>query len=79
MGFLDGSDNKESACNVGELGSIPGLGRSPGAGNGNSLANGKYSCLESPMDRETYQATVHGDAKSQTQLSTDRHTHIYTK
>ena len=47
MGFLDGSDGKESACNVGDLDLIPGLGRSPGEGNGNPL---QYSCLENPMD-----------------------------
>jgi len=45
MGFLGGSDYKESACNVGDLGLISGLGRSPGEGNGNSL---QYSCLENP-------------------------------
>ena len=43
-----GADGKESACNVGNPGSIPGLGRSPGKGNGNPL---HYSCLENPMDR----------------------------
>ena len=47
MGFPGGSDYKESACNVGDLGSVSGLGRSPGEGNGNSL---QYSCLENPMD-----------------------------
>ena len=47
--------------------SIPGLGRSPGGGNGNTL---QYSCLGNPMDRGTWQATVHGVAKSQTRLST---------
>ena len=48
-GFLPGgSEGKASACNVGDLGSIPGLGRSPGEGNGNPL---QYSCLENPMDR----------------------------
>ena len=46
-----------SACSVGDLGSIPGLGRSPGEGNGNPL---QYSCLENPMDRGAWQATVHG-------------------
>ena len=46
--FPGGSDGKASACNVGDLGSIPGLGRSPGEGNGNPL---QYSCLENPMDR----------------------------
>ena len=57
-----GSDSKESACHVGDPGSIPGLGRSPGEGNGNAL---QYSCLESPMDRGAWRATVHGVAKSQ--------------
>ena len=57
---------KASAYNVGDLGSIPGLGISPGEGNGNPL---QYSCLENPMDRGAWQATVHGVAKSQTQLS----------
>ena len=61
-----GSDGKASACNAGDLGSIPGLGRSPREGNGNSL---QYSCLENSMDRETLSATVHGVAKSQTRLT----------
>ena len=47
MSFPDGSDGKASACNVGDPGSIPGLGRFPGEGNGNPL---QYSCLENPMD-----------------------------
>ena len=51
---------KESACNAGDVGSIPGLGRSPGEGNGNSL---QCSCLENPMDRGAWQATVHGVTK----------------
>ena len=55
MGFLSGSGVKELACNVGDSGSIPGSGRSPGDGNGYPL---QYSCLENPMDRETRQATV---------------------
>ena len=49
-----GSDGKESACNAGDLGTIPGLGRSPGEGKDNPL---QYSCLENPMDRGTWQAT----------------------
>ena len=49
QGFPGGSDGKESACNAGDLGSIPGSGRSPGEENGNPL---QYSCLENPMDRE---------------------------
>ena len=57
---------KASACNVGDLGSIPGLGGSSGEGNGNPL---QYSCLENPMDRGTWWATVHGVAKSRTRLS----------
>ena len=63
--FPGGSDGKESACNAGDPGLIPGLGRSPGEGNGNPL---QYSCLENSMDRGAWQATVHGVAKSQTQL-----------
>ena len=65
-GFLCGSDGEESACNTADPGSIPGLGRSPGEGHGNSL---RYSCLENPMDREAWSATVHGVAESQTRLS----------
>ena len=57
---------KASAYNAGDPGSIPGLGRSPGEGNGNPL---QYSCLENPMDRVAWRATVCGVAKSQTQLS----------
>ena len=48
MGFSGGSDGKESACNAGDPGSIPGLGKSPGEENGKPL---HYSCLENPMDR----------------------------
>ena len=58
--------NKASACNAGDLGSIPGSGRSPGEGNGNPL---QYSCLEKPMDGGAWWATVHGVAKSRTRLS----------
>ena len=57
------SAGKESACNAGDLGSIPGLGRSPGEGNGNPL---QHSCLENLMDGEAWWATVHGVAKSRT-------------
>ena len=63
QGFPGGSEGKESAYNAGDLGSIPGLGRSPGEGNGNSL---QYSCLENPMDGEAWYATVHGVARSDT-------------
>ena len=58
-----GSDGQESACNAGDLGSMPGLGRSPGEGNGNPF---QYSCLENSMDRGAWQATVHVVAKSWT-------------
>ena len=61
-----GSDSKESACNARDLGSVFGLGRSPGEGNGNLLQN---SCLENPMDRGAWRATVHGVAKNRTRLS----------
>ena len=61
MGFAGGSDGKESACSAGDLGSIPGSGRSPGGGNSYPL---QYSCLENSMDRGAWQATVHGVAKS---------------
>ena len=60
------SDGKASVCNAGDLGSIPGSGRSFGEGNGNPL---QYSYLEKSMDRGAWQATVHGVAKSQTRLS----------
>ena len=56
----------ESACNVGALGLIPGSERSPGEGNGNPL---QYSCLENPMDRGAWRATVHGTVKSWARLS----------
>ena len=64
--LLQGSEVKASACSVGDLGSIPGSGRSPGEGNGNPL---QYSCLENPMDRGIWWATVHGVTKSRTRLS----------
>ena len=67
MGFPGGSDGKESACNVGDLGSIPGLGRSPGEGKGYPF---QYSGLENSMD-----CIVHGVAESQTQLR-DFHFHL---
>ena len=64
--FPSGSDGEESACNAGDLDSIPGSERSPGEGNSNPL---QYSCLENPMDRGAWWATVHGVAKSGTRLS----------
>ena len=66
MGFLHSSVGKESACNAGDPGSIPGLGRSPGEGNGNTL---QYSCLENPMDRGAWWATSPWGRKSRTRLS----------
>ena len=65
-GIPDGSEVKASARNAGDLRSIPGLGRSPGEGNGNPL---QYSCLENPMDGGAWWATVHGVAKSWTRVS----------
>ena len=62
MGFSGGSDGKESACNAGDPGSIPGMGRPPGEGNGYPL---QYSCLEDSMNTEAWKATVHGVAESQ--------------
>ena len=70
-GFPGGSDGKESACNAGDLGSVPGLGRSPGGGHGNPL---QYSCLENPMDGGVRWATIHGVAESDTTEMTC-HTH----
>ena len=67
MDFLRGSVVKNPPANAGDpgdTGSIPGSGKSPGEGNGNPLQN---SCLENPMDRGAWQATVHGVTKSRTQ------------
>ena len=64
--FPGGSEVKASAWNVGDLGLIPGLGGSPGEGNGNPL---QYSCLENPIDRGAWRATVHGVAKNWTRLN----------
>ena len=61
LGFPGDSDGKESACNAGVLGSISGLGRSPGKGNGNPL---QYSCLENSVDRGAWRATVYGGKES---------------
>ena len=65
--IYDSSDGKESACNTGDLDSIPGSGRSPGEGNGNTL---QYSCLGNAMDRGALDSTVYGVTKSQIQQST---------
>ena len=80
-GFPDGLDCKESACNVEDLGSIPGSGRYLGGGNCYSF---QYSCLENSMDRGVWQATVHGVPKRRKWLSvcarahTHTHTHTHT-
>ena len=60
LGIPGGSDGKESACDAEDSGLIPGSGRSPGEGNGNPI---QYSCLENPMGRGAWQATVHGSHK----------------
>jgi len=70
MEIPGGSGGKESACNAGDLGLIPGLGRSPGEGNGNPLAICmEDSCMENSMKRGARWATVHGFAKSWKRLS----------
>ena len=66
MGFPGGSVVKNPPANAQDTGSIPGSGRCPGGGNDNPL---QYSCLRNPLDRATWQATVHGVAESQTGLS----------
>ena len=71
MGFPGTSGSKESACSVGNPGSVPGLGRSPGEGHGNPL---QYSCLESSIDLGAWWAAVHGVTKSRIWLR-DSHTH----
>ena len=68
--FPGGSNGKASACNVGDQGSIPGMRRSSGEGNGNPL---QYPCLENPRDRRAWYATVHGVSKSRTRLSDFTH------
>ena len=73
MVFLDGSDGKESTCNAGDLGLIPGLGRSLGEGNGNPL---QYSCLKNSVDRGAWRAM--GSMGSQRARHTERLTHTHT-
>ena len=75
MGETAGSDGKESTCNAGDPGSVPGSGRSPREGNGNPL---QYSCLESSMDRGAWWAIVHGVTKSRTRLS-DLHFYFHAQ
>ena len=79
LGFPGGSESKESACNVRDLGLILASGRSPGKGNGNPL---QFSYLENSVNRETWQVTVHGVAKSETRLSLPllfTYAHLYHK
>ena len=66
LGLLQWLSHKESACDAGDVSLIPGSGRSPREGNGNPL---QYSCLETPMNRGAWRATVYGVTKSQTRLS----------
>ena len=73
-GFPHSSVSKEPSCNAGDLGSILGLGRSPGAGNGSPL---QYSCLENPIDRGAWQATVHEVTRVGHDLVT-KPPHMYT-
>ena len=76
-GFPGGSDGKESACNVGDLGSIPKLGRSPGGGHGNLL---QYSCLEKPHGQKSqvgYSPWGHKESDKTEQLRTHTHQSLY--
>ena len=73
QGFPSGSDGKESTCNAGDPGSIPGSGRSPGGGSGNPL---QYSCLENSMDRGAWWAIVHGIIRVRHDWATNIHTAI---
>ena len=74
LSFPGGSEGKASACNAGDLGSIPGSERSLGEGNGNPF---QYSCLENPMNRGAWWAIVHGIAMSWTRLS-NGHIHRFS-
>ena len=77
-GFPGGSSGKDPTCQWGDvrdMGSVPGLGRSPGGGHGNPL---QYSCLENPMDRGVWQAAAHSVTKSDMTEHTHTHTHTHT-
>ena len=73
-GLPGGAEVKNLPASAGDVGSIPGSGKPPRVGNSNSL---QYSCLENPMDREAWQATVHGVAEF-TESDTTEHTHTHT-
>ena len=73
MDFPGGSDGKASAYNAGDLGSNPALGRSPEEGNGNPFQD---SCLENPMDRETWWATIHGGRRVRHDLAANQPTKV---
>ena len=75
LGFPGGSDGEESICSAGDLGSIPGLGRSPGGGQSNPL---QYSGLENPMDRGAWRAAILGVAKSQIGLRNQHNTQLFS-
>ena len=75
MAFPGGSDSKESARKAGDLGLISGSGRAPGGGNGNPF---QWSCLESPMDRRAWWATVYGVTESEMTEQLHTHTHTHT-
>ena len=72
-GFPGGSEAKVSACNVGDLGSIPGSGRSPGEGNGNTL---QYSCLENPMGGGVWWATIQSTGCKESDTTERLHFHF---
>ena len=74
MGFRGSSGGQESACNAGDPDLIPGSGRSPAGQHGNPL---QYSCLENPMDREAWQATVHGVAELDVAEQLPLHTRFF--
>ena len=74
MGFPGGSDSKESACHTGDVGLIPGLGRSPGEGNGDPF---QYSCLGNPMTEEPGGLPVHGVIRVEQDLVTKQQQYIY--
>ena len=75
LSWLSGEEDAYNAGDTGDVGSIPGLGRSPGGGNDNTL---QYSCVRNLMESGAWRATVHGVTKNRTQVSTYTHTHTHT-